>query len=105
MFGFRRAKDNTEAWPNDDEGNPIPPVFLIHIHGGPLDMELTLNLLGAYGVPYLTQYPNNGSFGKIIMGHSPMGADVYVPETMLEEAQDLLSADIIDDDEDVEAIE
>jgi len=85
-------------WPRDEEGAPVPPAFLTHIGGGPLDMELTLNLLEAYGIPHLSEYPNNGLFGKLIMGHPPSGMEVYVPETMLEDAQNVLNADIIEDD-------
>ena len=61
-------------------------------------MELTLSLLEAYGIPYVCDYPNNGLFGKLIMGHPPSGMEVYVPETLLEDAQNLLSADIVDEE-------
>jgi len=86
-------------WPNDEDGKVIPPAFLTHIIGGPLDMELTLNLLEAYGIPHVCEYPNNGLFGKLIMGHPPGGMEVYVPETMLEDAQNLLNADIIEEED------
>ena len=56
-------------------------------------MELTLNLLEAYGIPYVCEYPNNGLFGKLIMGYPPGGMDVFVPETMLEDAQNIINAD------------
>ena len=95
---FNKKKDEP-SWPNDESGEPVPPAFLIHIVGGPLDMELTLNLLKAYGIPHVCEYPNNGLFGKLILGHPPGGMEVFVPETMLEDAQNLLSADIIDADE------
>jgi hypothetical protein len=96
-----RKKEETQ-WPNDENGEPVPPTRLIHIVGGPLDMELTLNLLKAYDIPYVCEYPNNGLFGKLIMGHPPGGIEVFVPETMLEDAQNLLSADIIEDEEESE---
>jgi len=86
-------------WPNDESGNTVPPAYLTYIHGGPLDMELTLNLLEAYGIPYVCEYPNNGLFGKLIMGYPPGGMEVYVPESMLEDAQNVLSADICEDEE------
>ena len=85
-------------WPDDENGEPVPPVFLRHIHGGPLDMELTLNVLEAYGIPHVNQYPNEGLFGKLILGYPPGGMDVYVPGTMLEDAQNILAADIEYDD-------
>ena len=85
-------------WPNDESGNPVPPVFLIHVRGGPLDMELTFNLLEAYGIPHVEKYPNDGLFGKLILGHPPLGMEVYVPETQLEDAQNILNADIIEEE-------
>ena len=90
-------KKKGPEWPNDESGETIPPVFLKRIHGGPLDMELTLNLLEAYGIPYICEYPNNGLFGKLILGYSPGGMDVFVPESMLEDAQNVLNADIIEE--------
>ena len=56
-------------------------------------MELTLNLLEAYGIPYVCEYPNNGLFGKLIMGYPPGGMELFVPETLLEDAQNVLAAD------------
>jgi len=88
------------SWPNDENGEAVPPAYLTHIHGGPLDLELTLNLLEAYGIPHVSEFPNNGLFGKLILGHPPGGMEVYVPETMLEDAQNLLSADIVEEHED-----
>ena len=98
-------KKNGLSWPDNESGEPVPQAFLIHISGGPLDMELTLNLLEAYGIPHVCEYPNNGLFGKLILGHPPGGMEVFVPETMLEDAQNLLSADIVDAEEFEESYE
>ena len=92
-------KKEGPEWPNTESGEPVPPAFLMHIGGGPLDMELTLNLLEAYGIPNVCGYPNNGQFGKLIMGHPPSGMEVFVPETLLEDAMNILSADILEDEE------
>jgi len=99
MSWFNKKKEDI-PWPKGEDGEPVPPAYLTDIGGGPLDMELTLNLLEAYGIPHVCEYPNNGLFGKLIMGHPPSGMEVYVPETMLEDARNLLDADIVDDDED-----
>ena len=85
-------------WPNGENGNPVPPVFLTHLHGVDIDMELTVNLLEAYGIPHVPEYPLNGQFGKMIMGFPPGGMKIYVPETMFEDAMNILSAEISDDD-------
>ena len=93
-------KKQEPSWPLDDSGESVPPVFLKHIHGGPLDLELTLNLLEAYGIPHVEEFPNNGLFGRLILGHPPGGMDVFVPETMLEDAQNVLLADNFEDESD-----
>ena len=95
----KKSKNTGPEWPKTDDGETVPPAYLKHIHGGPLDMELTLNLLEAYGIPHVCEYPNNGLFGKLILGHPPGGMEVYVPETMLEDAQNILNADIYEDED------
>ena len=99
-----RGAHESPLWPGDDVGNPVPPAFLRHIHGGPLDMELTINLLEAYGIPHVKQYPNDGLFGKLILGYPPGGIDLYVPETLLEDAMNILAADINSDNPDEDGI-
>jgi len=95
----KNKKKNEPEWPNTVTGEAVPPAFLTHIYGGPLDTELTLNLLEAYGIPHICDYPSNGLFGKLIMGQSAGGIKVFVPETMLEDAQNVLNADTFDEDE------
>jgi len=97
-WSFKKSKG--PEWPNDENGEPVPPAYLEHISGGPLDLELALNLLEAYGIPHVSEFPNNGLFGKLIFGHPPSGMEIYVPETMLEDAQNIMSAEIVEDDED-----
>ena len=94
------GKKEKIPWPKDESNESIPPVFLTHIYGGPLDTELTLNVLEAYGIPYICEYPHNGLIGKLILGQSASGIKVFVPETLLEDAQNVLNADIIGEDDD-----
>ena len=101
-WGLKKKKDDELQWPTDENGETIAPAYLTHIGGGPLDMELTLGLLTAYGIPHVCEYPNNGLFGKLILGHPPSGMEVFVPKTMLEDAQNLLCADIVEDEENYE---
>jgi hypothetical protein len=95
-WSFKKQKG--VQWPNDEDGNPVPPAYLMHVGGGPLDVELTLNLLEAYGIAHVSKYPFDGLFGKLILGHAPLGMELYVPETMLEDAQNILNAEIVDDE-------
>ena len=97
-WGFKSSYRLDKNWPKDENGEPVKPVFLEHIAGSQLDVDVELNLFEAFNIPVMLNYPNNGEFGKIIIGFSGTGVDVYVPETMLEDAQNVLSGDMIDID-------
>ena len=72
---------------------PEKAVFLCNCKAPDLFDELRINMLEAYGIPCLRDYPGNGSFGKVILGMSGQGTDIYVPESKLEEARNLCAAD------------
>lgn len=98
-WSFRKKKKLTEQWPKKDNGDMVPPAFLMHAGGSPMDTQVTLSLLEAYGISAVCQYPNNGEFGKLIIGHAGGGVDIFVPETQLEDARDILSAEVVKDEE------
>ena len=81
--------DLYERWPKDENGEPEEPVFL----GTAVNLnyfdELTINMLEAYGIPCLRRYPGDGSFGKLILGMSGQGTEIYVPKSMVEDAANL----------------
>lgn len=78
------------AWPLDSNGEAVEPVFLTNIFPKNMELEIFLGLLESCGIPVVTKYPGDGYFGKIILGMSGTGTDLYVPEVNLEEARDLL---------------
>ena len=90
-----------ERWPKDENGEPEEPVFLGTAVNLNLFDELTVNMLEAYGIPCIRRYPGNGSFGKLILGMSGEGTEIYVPKSMLEDAAALCSggADAITEEE------
>ena len=75
-----------ERWPKDENGLPEEPVRLGTAENINLYDELTVNMLEACGIPCLTLYPGDGSFGKLILGMSGQGTDIYVPKSMAEDA-------------------
>ena len=91
---FGKYKD----WPKNEDGTPIRPVFLQIVTGPQSEVELTVNLLQAYSIPVFCQYPNNGEFGKVILGVAGTGTELYVPETMLDDARNILCADIAEEE-------
>lgn len=86
-----------EAWPKTTGGEPVEPAFLTHC--GPLDFEAQTiqSMLEAYGIPSLRCLPGDGSFGELILGISGNGVDIFVPCTLLEDAQELLKGEPDDD--------
>lgn len=78
-----------ERWPKDERGEPVVPAFLCNCKNLDLGDELIINMLEAYGIPCLRRYPGDGGFGKLIIGKSGQGTDIYVPESLLEDALEL----------------
>ena len=92
---FGQKEDN---WPLDEKGERVKPAFLQHVSGTQVDIDLATHMLSSFGIPVFYQYPNDGEFGKLIFGFAGPGADIFVPETMLEDARNILSADIQEED-------
>lgn len=99
-WGYRKADELSERWPKTDEGEPIQAAFLQHVAGSELDVELSVNLLEAYGIPVLRKPVLDGDLGKVILGYSGPGEDLFVPETMLEDAQNIISAEVVEEESD-----
>ena len=98
-WGMERLGELSRRWPKDENGNEIPPAFFQHVGGSELDVEMAANLLEAYGIPVLRKATLDGDLGRVILGYSGPGVDLYVPETMLEDAQNIVSADIVEETE------
>ena len=98
-WGRRKADDLSQRWPKDENGEMIPAAYLKHTAGSELDIGIEINLLEAYGIPVLRKAVLDGDLGKVILGFSGPGEDLFVPETMLEKAKELLAAEPVEDDE------
>ena len=80
-------------WPTTPEGEPVTPAFLLKCTQLDMFDQLKVNMLEAYGIPCLVRYPHSGEFGKIVLGMSGFGTEIYVPETLLEDALALLESE------------
>lgn len=54
------------------------------------EIDIIESLLQAYGIPLIRKYRWAGGFLKVFMGVSTFGTDLYVPESSLQAARDLL---------------
>lgn len=93
-IAFKKPFEDEKNWPKDENGEIVRPALLAHLSDSQIEADIMINMLRAYNIPVLRAYPNDGEFGKIILGFSGSGVEIYVPETMLTEAQNLISADI-----------
>ena len=88
-----------ERWPKDERGEPEEPVLLTTAINLNLFDEMTINMLEAYGIPCLKRYLGDGSFGKVVLGMSGQGTEIFVPKSMLEDAAALVSGVGIEEEE------
>lgn len=94
MWGRFISGELLEKWPKDERGEPVAPVFLTHCSSVDMDDVFMISMLQAYGIPAIRMHPeSSGGLGKIVLGISGYGADIYVPETMLDDAIALMSAE------------
>ena len=85
-----RSNGLKKNWPVDISGEPERACFLTHRSSVNFDDKLLVNMLAAYGIPALISHPQDGCFGKVVLGISGDGSDVYVPISMLENAKALM---------------
>jgi hypothetical protein len=94
FLGFSlHSKKNSPEWPLDADGERVPAARLAHSQVEAFESDITRNMLEAYGIPTLTRDTGGGFIGEMIMGVPSYGVDIFVPSTMLDDAQALLSAE------------
>ena len=93
----------TDALPvMEDETEPADiPAFLCSIDDG-IKAEMVIALLKSQGIPVMKQRREAGEYLNIYMGVSVFGADLYVPSKLHEEANEILKAQPVMDQEDIE---
>lgn len=81
---------------SENQLQPVREVFLLTVSD---EMEYTIveSKLGEYGIPVTKRYRGSGAVTQIYMGRT-FGLDVYVPETALSRAKEIL-ADAINPDQ------
>lgn len=93
-WGRSELSDLLKRWPKDENGQPEAPVFLRSEKNLDMSDELLVNMLEAYQIPCLRIYPGDGSFGRVVLGASGWGVDIYVPESLYEDAKELTEGEI-----------
>ncbi|MGI6497874.1 MAG: hypothetical protein ACOX0U_03440 [Oscillospiraceae bacterium] len=78
------------AWPVGEDGNPEKAVRLMDGSDVGCGGDIVASMLRAFGVPVVQQYPGDGQLGKVLLGFSGYGVALFVPESMLALAKELL---------------
>ena len=90
-WSFKFESGVVGDWPYNGFGEPEKPAFLEHIFGSEPELMLERNMLLSFGVPTVARYPMEGTLGKVVLGMSGTGMDIFVPESMLEDAKNIIS--------------
>ena len=78
-----------ENWPRTPEDEPEEPAFLCTRASVDLSDKLLMNMLQAYDIPVLSMERGNGNLGRLVLGISGYGTDLYVPKSLLDDARQL----------------
>ena len=87
-------------WPVDAHGEKEQAVLLHHTFDSAADADMLVSLLTAYQIPCFKYYAQDGGAGKVLNGFSGYGASLYVPASLLEDAQAILAARPVEDEPD-----
>lgn len=82
-----------ERWPKDEDGQPEKARLLCRASCVDMSDRLLVNMLEAYGIPCLSVDPGDGGFGRVVLGMSGPGVDIYVPENLYDDAVALSKED------------
>ena len=82
-----------DRWPKRENGEPEPPRLLCTCSCVDLSDQLLVNMLETYGIPCLSVDAGDGSFGRVLLGMSGQGVEIYVPENLYDDAVALTKED------------
>ena len=80
-------------WPLGPDGEPEEAIRLSNLADFPSVQTVVQARFQAAGIPVLTRYPEGGGLGKVYLGFSGYGVDLYVPKSRESEARALLLHD------------
>ena len=99
FWKFGKSHKTEPDWPLAESGEKVNAVLLKETFDSPAESDMVISMLAAYGIPCFKYYDKDGGAGKVINGFSGYGASLYVPQTMLEEANNILNAEVTEEDE------
>lgn len=91
---WARAQTIPDNWPADENGNREKAARLSVESEVDSIADITISFLAGCGIPAFKL----GTQGKVILGVTGVGVDIYVPQSRLEEAQALLASSAPEED-------
>ena len=79
-----------ERWPRTASDEPEEPAFLCTRSSTDFSDKLLVNMLQAYEIPTLCLERGNGNLGRVYLGISGYGVEIYVPANLLADAKILI---------------
>lgn len=98
-WGRELPGELADRWPRDERGEFVTPAFLTTCTMLDMGDTVVTSMLESCGIPCLKRFPHYGGFGNLMLGMSAEGVDIFVPETMLEDARELLKGEAQEDEE------
>lgn len=92
-WGRNLPGDLLKRWPRTADGDYETPARLTTCSQFDMSDTLLINMLEARGIPGFRLYPHYGGFGNLMLGMSAEGVDIYVPESLLEDARMLMEGE------------
>ena len=89
-WGQYQSGELLDAWPKREDGELEEPAYLCTRSCNDLSDQLTVNSLKAYGIPSLCMERAEGSLGRVVLGISGYGVEIFVPANLLGDAKALI---------------
>ena len=89
-WGQYQSGELLDSWPRKEDGGLEEPAYLCTRSCNDLSDQLTVNMLKAYGIPSLCMERGEGSLGRVVLGISGYGVEIYVPANLLGDAKILI---------------
>ena len=90
VWGQFQDGELLRSWPRKENGEPVEPAYLCLRSCSNMADQLTVSMLKSYGIPCLCMERAEGSLGRVVLGISGYGVEIYVPENLLEDAKTLI---------------
>ena len=92
----KTENDLLQRWPKSADGTPEEPALLTVAMDTNAETDMLCAMLRSYEIPTVRRYDGEGALGHIVLGTAGSGTAIYVPASLLEDAQALIEP--IDED-------